>query len=70
MNTRQAKKLVRQWLEERGLPYDKLTAKDVSFSDLARASEVFVRIHGWEPNPAWTELKNLARENGFYVEAA
>src|SRR5208337_4459346 len=35
----------------------------------ARGSSIFVTIHGWQPNPAWDELKKIAIANGFRVEA-
>ena len=68
MNTRQAKKIIASKLNELGLSYTKLTARTIHFSDLARASCIFVRVHGWQPNPAWSELKALAIANGFRVE--
>ena len=64
----QAKKIIRQNLVDLNLPYDKLTAKTISFSDLARGSCIFVKIHGWQPNPKAEILRNIAIENGFRVE--
>lgn len=64
----EAKKIVAQRLTELGLPAYKLTAKSIDFSDLARAKCVFVKIHGWAPNPLWRELDHTARMYGFRIE--
>ena len=69
MNVRNAKAVIKEFLDKRGLPYTRITAKTVSFSDLARGSAVFVQVHGWKPNPAWTELKEIARQHNVFVEA-
>lgn len=61
-----AKKLIRSALSARGLE-NKLTAKTIDFSDLARASCVFVTVHGWRPDPLAAELERLAGEHGFRV---
>lgn len=63
------KQIIKAELERRGLPYTKLTSRTVDFTDLARASCVFVQIHGWKPSPAWDELKAIAVANGFRIEA-
>jgi hypothetical protein len=62
-----AKKLVQTWLEERGLPFTKLTAKTVNFVDLARTECVFVTVEGWRADPKNGEVENLAKANGFRV---
>lgn len=64
-----AKRLIKAELDRLSLPYAKLTARTVSFEDLARASRLFVKVHGWQPNPAWDKLREIARCNGFYIEA-
>lgn len=64
-----AKGLVSAFLDEHGLQYARLSAKTVGFADLARGEAIFVCVHGWTPSPKWSELKQLARENGFFVEA-
>ncbi len=64
----QAKKIIKFELDRRELPYTKLTAKTISFSDLARADCIFVKIHGWQPNPIWDELKATAIARGFRIE--
>ena len=63
-----AKKIMKHELMTRGLAYTKLTGKTVDFSDLSRAREIFVCIHGWRPDPAWKELKEIAHNNGFFIE--
>lgn len=64
-----AKRIVQRWLDSEALPYTKLAAKTVSFADLARDSCIFVKVHGWKPNPAWVVLDQVAKRNGFRVEA-
>jgi len=67
MNTHQAKKIVREWLTSKGMD-NKITARTIDFSDLARSSCVFVRIHEWKPSPLWDEIKQLTKSNGFCIE--
>lgn len=64
-----AKKIIKAALEERGLPFEKLTARTVDFTDLAGAKCVFVKIHGWNPDPRWEELKAVARMHGFRLQS-
>ena len=64
-----AKKLLKSELDRLTLPYTKLTARTVSFTDLARENAVFVKIHGWQPNKLWNDLTNFAVKNGFRIEA-
>ena len=68
MSPYQAKRIIADKLDELGLPNYKLTARTVSFSDFARDSEIFVRIVGWEPDNQWTQLKKIAKDNGFCIE--
>jgi len=68
MTTNEAKKIVAAELQKRNLPYTKLTAKTVDFSDLARATCIFVKIHGWQPNPAWDEIRQVAVAHGFRIQ--
>ena len=63
-----AKAIIRAELERQGLIYTKLTARTVDFTDLARAKCVFVKIHGWQPNPVWDDLQALAVRHGFRIE--
>ena len=69
MKANEAKKIIKQALEERNLPYDKLTAETMDFTDLARSQCIFVKIHGWKPNPLWAELKQIASYHDFRVIA-
>ena len=66
--THKAKKILKTELDRLGLGYDKLTARTVNFSDLARSSAVFVRIHEWKPGPAWSQLQAVAKSHGFFIE--
>jgi hypothetical protein len=68
MTPAQAKRIIKAELQLRELPFTKLTARTIDFSDLARGSSIFVCIHGWEPNPVFNELKTLAHVHGFCVE--
>ena len=63
-----AKQIMREALAARGLPDYRLTARTVYFTDLARGSGLFVKIHGWQPNPWWDELRAIAVEAGFRIE--
>jgi len=54
MTANEAKKLVREALVEEKVSYSKLTARTVSFSDLARCSKVFVSVHRANDAP-WPE---------------
>ena len=69
MSPNEAKAIIKGFLTKEKLPFTKLTARTVGFSDLARASCVFVTIHGWKPHSKWVALERLAIENGFCVEA-
>lgn len=69
MTPSKAKQVIKAALDSKGLPYTKLTARTVGFSDLARDSSIFVKIHGWVPNPYWDELRGMAKQNGFCIEA-
>ena len=63
-----AKKIVKEWLETNGYT-NKISAKTVDFTDLARDSVVVVYVHKWKPNPKWGELEKLAKKNGFLIDA-
>lgn len=62
------KKIVKAFLDEHNLPYTKLTGRMVDFTDLLRSRGLFIKIHGWQGNPLWTQLEQLAKEHGFRVE--
>jgi len=69
MTTNEAKAIIKRELVARNLPFTKLTAKTVDFTDLARARVVFVKIHGWDQSsPVWDELKKIAVQNGFRIQ--
>lgn len=68
VNARTAARLTRAALIEMGLS-NKVTARTVSFADLARAKRVYVAVHDWRTDPyAVTRLYALGRENNFSVE--
>jgi len=68
MNTKEAKKLLKDYLDTHHIPYTSLTAKTVNFTDLARGKGVFVTIKGFSPNPVAREIKDFARQNNFCVD--
>lgn len=55
-------------LTERGMPYERLSARTVSFSDLARAETVVVTVHGWNPSSNARSVQRDARARGFTIE--
>lgn len=63
-----AKKIIASALLSVGCFPHKLTARTVSFVDLARDNCVFVKIHNWKPSEKWAYLENKAKENGFRIE--
>jgi hypothetical protein len=65
----EAKRIIKQELDKRQLPYTKLTAKTVDFTDLARDSKLFITIHGWKGNPQMADLERIAHDNSFIVRA-
>ena len=69
----EAKRLVKQALSDRRLSFTRLTARTIDFTDLARCQRVFVTVHGWQwtrqSKPQWAEIKLMAGEHGFNVEA-
>lgn len=71
MTPRQASKIIQAKLHELGLDY-KTSAHTISFSDLARASCIFVRIHNWNPGKRgqhWEALELVANRNDFCIES-
>lgn len=67
ITTHQAKRVVREALERYGLGYTKLTARTVSFTDLARGEALVVTIHGWGPSPDHELVRQAARAQGVQV---
>jgi radical SAM superfamily enzyme YgiQ (UPF0313 family) len=70
MTPNEAKKQVRQWLKDHGLPEYKLSAKTVDFSDLARVRVIFVTVHDWQPHPGipFRDLEVWAKRQGFEAQ--
>ncbi len=64
---RRAANLIKVKLLSMGF-HNRVSAKTVGFSDLARTSAIFVTVHDWQPNPKFSELKEVAKKNGFFVE--
>lgn len=64
-----AKKIIQKELDSRGLSYTKLTARTIGFTDLARDSKIFVKIHGWKGDKSWDDIKKVAHDNHFCIEA-
>ena len=64
-----AKRALCEFLFANRLTFTTLTAKTVSFEDLARASRVFVKIHGHESWSAetWYKVNVFAKEHGFII---
>lgn len=62
-----AKKIIADYMTLLDLKCERLTAKTIHFSDLARSSRVFVTIHGWKPDPAAQLLKDRGNTHGFIV---
>lgn len=51
-----AARVVREYLNSAGLPYDRITAR------------VVVTVEGWKPSMAALNLYTLAGQNDFYIE--
>mgnify|MGYP001558854388 CR=1 FL=1 len=64
---RQATAAVKDWLSSRYLDASRVSARTVSFSDLARCSRIFVEVGNWKPNPIAKDLKEYAQIQGFHV---
>jgi hypothetical protein len=64
-----AKKLVRASLNRHHISYIKLTARVVSFSDLARRDAVFVKVHGCKyPEPGLQDVANDLKGTGVLLD--
>ena len=68
ITARKARKLLIDFMTEEGLPFTKLTARTISFQDLARARRIFVKVYGWIPSPDWAKVREFAVAHGFSVE--
>jgi hypothetical protein len=64
-----AKKIVRDLLNKHHVRYIKLTSRTVSFSDLARGTGMFVRIHGLRyPEPGLEAVKKDLKGTGVLLD--
>lgn len=71
MTTGEAKKLIAAELKRRNVSFEKMTAKTVSFSDLARGSGLFVSVKGVPAQTTpelWDALRAIAKQHGFFVQ--
>jgi len=68
ITARKARKLLIDFLSKEGLPYTRVQARTISFTDLARAKRIFVKVCGWTPSPEWEKVREFAVANGFSVE--
>jgi hypothetical protein len=72
ITARQAARIMVRALEARGITGVTCKGRTVDFTDLARASRVFVRLHGWQTSEhgrCWDELAAIARSHNFSLEA-
>ena len=69
VTARDAGKIIRQYLQGQGLIGFAVTARTVSFSDLARGSAIFVHIEDGEAltQAEWRQIGTLATNNGFFI---
>lgn len=67
--TKDAKRIICEQLRDHGL-HNRLTARTIDFSDLARTDCIFVKIHDWDPSRIADCLETIAKANGFRVEFA
>lgn len=62
------KRVIAEVLSSAGRSH-RLSARTISFEDLARGSMVFVTIHDWQPDPFFDTLAGIARDHGFRIVA-
>lgn len=63
------KRVIAQALADAG--YDnRLSARTISFEDLAYGEMVFVAVHDWAPDPFFATLEQIGRKLGFRVQAS
>lgn len=68
MTVNQVKQLVVAELANREIGFSKISAKSVSFADLARASAVFIEVRGvYQVIPDYEQLKAKVRAEGFIL---
>ena len=72
MTANQASKLIKQTCTDLKIPFTKVSAQTVSFSDLARGKRIFVTVFGWqsgyESPSRYALLADVAKKNGFSVD--
>lgn len=64
----EAKARVKALLEALGLPFEKLSAKSTSFSGFGYGTGLFVKIHGWKPNPALGAMEEAMKGSGIVIQ--
>lgn len=70
LTAREARDVVQRYMEGNGIQCKprQVTARTVSFIDLARDEKVFVKVTGWNGEPAIRDqLLAIARHHGFRV---
>lgn len=67
MTSREAKKVVKDYMGKEGIAHGKVSGRMVNFSDLARDAAIFVKVELRDPS-RYHDLKNLAKEHGFFLE--
>lgn len=69
MGPSEAKRMVRDSLNRHHISYIKLTARTVSFEDLARSSAIFVKVHGTRyPEPDLKLVKKDLKGTGVLLD--
>jgi hypothetical protein len=75
MTPAQAKTIAAKALTDYGFKFEKLTAKTVSFSDLARGAAIFVTVTGlsselgsYERPAHWAMVKDAVKTAGFFID--
>lgn len=67
MTAREATKKVKDYLGKEGIAHGKVSGRIVNFEDLARGAAAFVKVELRDPS-RYHDLKNLAKEHGFFVD--
>lgn len=64
---RLASSMIRARLALLGLS-NRVSARTVGFSDLARTSIIYVTVHDWKPSSRAKDLEEFSKQHNFYVE--
>lgn len=68
-NIYKAKRLVGQLMDAEGIKFERLTARTVSFADLARGTAIYVKPHGVAvPDHRLLLIKARLKETGVYLD--